>query len=242
MKLARDVTIKICRTTSTVTLRGWRGFKREAQLLAALNHPHIAQVYGFEDSTDVRAPVMQLVGGPTRADRERPMANGFSSTSSRRSRRRRRPLPLSPTGQRRCVDSTSQKEVRGTIQAMGLTVLSVDVANPSNPDTREAVDFLVDSGAVYSFVSRDVLTRLGIVPHSRQSFRLADGSTIERDRGDALFFYRNHRGAAPVIFGEPGDATLLGAVTLESLGFVLDAVRRDLMPLPMVVAGSPTLR
>ena len=44
---------------------------------------------------------------------------------------------------------------------------------------------------------------------------------------------KNQRGAAPVIFGEPGDATLLGAVTLESLGFVLDAVRRDLLPLPM---------
>jgi hypothetical protein len=47
------------------------------------------------------------------------------------------------------------------------------------------------------------------------------------------------RGVAPVIFGEPGDAVLLGAVTLESLGFVLDAVRRHLLPLPMVVAGSP---
>jgi hypothetical protein len=89
----------------------------------------------------------------------------------------------------------------------------------------------VDSGAVYSFVPRDILVRLGIAPHSRLRFRLADGSTIERDRGDALFFYKNQQGAAPVIFGEREDATLLGAVTLESLGFVLDAVRRDLMPL-----------
>ena len=121
---------------------------------------------------------------------------------------------------------------------MGLTVLSLEVANPADATAREAVEFLVDSGAVYSFVPRDVLTRLGIEPHSRQRFRLADGSTIERDRGDALFFYKNQRGAAPVIFGEPGDATLLGAVTLESLGFVLDAIRRDLLPLPMVVAGS----
>jgi predicted aspartyl protease len=121
----------------------------------------------------------------------------------------------------------------------GLTVLSLEVANPADPNVREAVEFLVDSGAVHSFVPRDVLNRLGIVPHSRQRFRLADGSAIERDRGDALFFYRNQRGAAPVVFAETGDATLLGAVTLESLGFVLDAVRRDLMPLPMVVAGSP---
>jgi len=123
---------------------------------------------------------------------------------------------------------------------VGLTALSLDVANPALPGTREQVEFLVDSGAVYSFVPRDVLVRLGIEPHSRQRFRLADGSSIERERGDALFFYKNQRGAAPVIFGEPGDATLLGVVTLESLGFVLDAVRRDLVPLPMVVAGSPT--
>ena len=122
---------------------------------------------------------------------------------------------------------------------MGLTVLTLDVANPAAPDQRESVEFLIDSGAVYSFVPRDTLARLRIEPHSRQKFRLADGSTIERDRGDALFFYRGQRGAAPVIFAEPGDATLLGAVSLEALGLVLDAIRRDLMPLPMVVAGAP---
>jgi clan AA aspartic protease len=125
---------------------------------------------------------------------------------------------------------------------MGLTVLSLDVANPANPDVREPVEFLIDSGAVYSFVARDVLTRLGITAHSQQRFRLADGSSIERARGDALFFFKGQRGAAPVIFAEPGDATLLGAVTLESLGLVLDAVRRDLIPLPMVVAGSVARR
>jgi len=44
-------------------------FQREAQLLAALNHPHIAQIYGFEDSADVLALVMELVDGSTLADR-----------------------------------------------------------------------------------------------------------------------------------------------------------------------------
>ena len=121
---------------------------------------------------------------------------------------------------------------------MGLTVLTIDVANPAHPDARAAVEFLVDSGATYSFVPRDVLVRLGIVSHSRQRFRLADGSIIEREKGDAFFFYRDHQGAAPVIFGERGDAPLLGAVTLEALGFVLDAVHRQLLPLPMIVGGS----
>lgn len=122
---------------------------------------------------------------------------------------------------------------------MALTVLTLEVANPAAPDRREQVEFLVDSGAVYSLVPRQILERLGIQPHSRQKFRLADGSTIERDRGDALFFYGSTRGASPVIFGEPGDATLLGAVSLEALGYVLDAIRRDLIPLPMVVAATP---
>lgn len=122
---------------------------------------------------------------------------------------------------------------------MGLTNLTLDVANPADVARREAVDFLIDSGAVYSFVPRPLLERLGIVAHSRQRFRLADGSTIDRDRGDAVFFYRGQQGASPVIFAEQDDATLLGAVTLESLGLVLDAVRRDLLPLPMIVGGTP---
>src|SRR6185369_11888877 len=121
---------------------------------------------------------------------------------------------------------------------MGLTIVTLDVAAAADPDRREPVDFLVDSGAVYSFVPRLVLERLGVVAHGCQRFRLADGSTIERERGDALFFYSGRRGAAPVIFAEPGDATLLGAVTLESLGLALDAVRRDLVPLPMIVATA----
>jgi len=122
---------------------------------------------------------------------------------------------------------------------MGLTVLTLEVANPEKLSAREPVEFLIDSGAVYSFVPREVLSRLGIEPYSRQKFRLADGSLIERDRGDAVYFYKDLRGPAPVIFGEPGDAALLGAVTLESLGLVLDFIRRDLMPLPMVVGGAP---
>ena len=67
-------------------------FDREAQLLASLNHPHIAQIYGFEDplrgagQAAVRALVMELVEGPTLADR---IARGpFRSTRRCRSRAR----------------------------------------------------------------------------------------------------------------------------------------------------------
>ncbi len=44
-------------------------FQREAEVLAALNHPHIAANYGLEDADGARALVMELVEGPTLADR-----------------------------------------------------------------------------------------------------------------------------------------------------------------------------
>lgn len=46
-------------------------FHREAQVLASLNHPHIAAIYGFEESTAAHALVMELVEGPTLAGRIR---------------------------------------------------------------------------------------------------------------------------------------------------------------------------
>src|SRR5262245_28888772 len=44
-------------------------FEREARTLATLNHPNIAQIYGLETTSGVRALVMELVEGPTLADR-----------------------------------------------------------------------------------------------------------------------------------------------------------------------------
>jgi eukaryotic-like serine/threonine-protein kinase len=44
-------------------------FQRQAQVLAALNHPNIAAIYGLEESDQAKALVMELVEGPTLADR-----------------------------------------------------------------------------------------------------------------------------------------------------------------------------
>ncbi len=70
---------------------------------------------------------------------------------------------------------------------MGLTVLTLEVANPASPDVVETVEFLIDAGALYSLVPRPVLQRLGINPLKAQTFRLANGQTIERQIGGALF-------------------------------------------------------
>ena len=123
---------------------------------------------------------------------------------------------------------------------MGLTHLEIEVGNPANPEVTETIEFLVDSGAIYSVVPAAVLDRLGIRPLTEQEFRLADGSKIVRKKGGALFKYGSRIGVADVIFGEEEDSQLLGAFTLESLGLAIDPLRRELRELPMTIGGLDT--
>ena len=118
---------------------------------------------------------------------------------------------------------------------MGLTFLEIEVGNPSKPEKTEKVEFLIDSGAVYSVVPSPVLKKLGIKPLAEEEFRLADGSKIKRKKGIALFRYNKNVGGADVVFGEEGDSNLLGVLTLEALGLALDPLRRELKPLPMIL-------
>jgi len=121
---------------------------------------------------------------------------------------------------------------------MGLTTLEIEVGSPDEPQALEKVEFLIDSGAIYSVVPTLTLERLGIQPLAAQEFRLADGSKITRKKGIALFKYGDRTGGADVIFGEEGDSVLLGAFTLGALGLLLDPLRRDLQPLPMILASG----
>jgi aspartyl protease family protein len=123
---------------------------------------------------------------------------------------------------------------------MGLNVLEIEVGNPARPEVTRPVEFLIDSGAVYSVVPAALLAELGIKPLAEQSFRLADGTKIVRKKGGAMFKYLGQIGVADVVFGEGGDATLLGAFTLEALGLALDPLRRELRPLPMILGGKIT--
>src|ERR1700730_15431534 len=68
-KLGRDVAIKVLPESLAGDPDRLARFSREAQVLAALNHPYIAHIHGFEDSTGVAAFVMELVDGPTLVDR-----------------------------------------------------------------------------------------------------------------------------------------------------------------------------
>ena len=69
IKLSRDVAIKVLRGPWTTDEDRLARFRREAQLLASLNHPNIGQIYGLEEFDGTCALVMELIEGPTLADR-----------------------------------------------------------------------------------------------------------------------------------------------------------------------------
>ena len=87
------------------------------------------------------------------------------------------------------------------------------------------LDFLVDSGALYTVIPEKYLKNLGIKKDSKREFILADGRVIERYMGGAVFEYLGKRSFAPVMFGEPNDRAVLGVTALESLGFGLNPLK-----------------
>ena len=68
-KLDRDVAIKVLPEEFAANEERVARFEREANLLASLNHPNIASIHGFEDEGGVKALVLELVEGPTLAER-----------------------------------------------------------------------------------------------------------------------------------------------------------------------------
>jgi predicted aspartyl protease len=61
---------------------------------------------------------------------------------------------------------------------MGRTYVRMEIANPERPGKREAVEALVDTGATYSLVPQDVLSRIGLTPVETAEFETADGRLI----------------------------------------------------------------
>jgi predicted aspartyl protease len=118
---------------------------------------------------------------------------------------------------------------------MGITLTRAKIKNPEFPQKEKELEFLVDSGAIYSVVPKDDLQKLGIKPHRKQQFTLADGTKVEREMGDAIFELEGVRAASPVVFGKRGDSLLMGAFTLEALGFILDPFKRKLRPMKLLM-------
>lgn len=117
---------------------------------------------------------------------------------------------------------------------MGVTYVDGVVEGPTG--AQESLRFLVDSGASYTLVPHGIWQRLELTPRRSMMFTLADGTAIERSIAECYIRLPQGEGHTPVILGEPGDEALLGVVTLEILGLVLNPFNRTLQPMRMMLA------
>lgn len=113
---------------------------------------------------------------------------------------------------------------------MGITKVTCTVRNPLKPKLSESKDFLVDSGASYTLIPKEMAKKLHIHPVFEKEFILADGTTMKRQIGNAYVTYNDIEVGTPVILGEEGDQPMLGIITLEGMGVLLDPFKRTLIP------------
>lgn len=116
---------------------------------------------------------------------------------------------------------------------MGMTKILAKVSKGSKS---QEVEFLVDSGATYTLLPEKVWKKFRLRPMREVTFSLADGRTIKRKISEIRFEYKGLFGTTPVILGEKGDEALLGVLTLETLGLILNPFTRELIPMKMMLA------
>jgi clan AA aspartic protease len=113
---------------------------------------------------------------------------------------------------------------------MGQFSVRTAVKHPADRTRVAEIDLFVDTGVTLSWVPRHLVERLDVLRLGRRQFVLADGGTIERETALVLIQLNGTEGGVTVVIAEPGDAHLLGATALDTLGFGVDPIRQQLIP------------
>lgn len=111
---------------------------------------------------------------------------------------------------------------------MGTFSVTIRVATADQRS--EELEALVDTGATNTVVPADILRRLGVQPHRKSVFQLADGRQMEMEIGRAWVSVDGQQEFTQVVFGPEGSEPVLGAITLEEMNLSVDPIARKLVP------------
>ncbi|MBI5244106.1 MAG: retroviral-like aspartic protease family protein [Elusimicrobia bacterium] len=112
---------------------------------------------------------------------------------------------------------------------MGTFHEPIEIRNPARRGKPVRLDALVDTGAAYTLIPGKVLRNMGVKPSKTRRFKLADGRIIARKMGLILAKVKGDETPTWAIFGDERADPLLGALTLEELGFGVDSLHRTLV-------------
>ncbi len=125
------------------------------------------------------------------------------------------------------------------IDDMGIFRTTVSIAPLTDPARRrDFPDVMVDTGSEYNWLPADALGQLGIAPVRVDRFETADGRVLERDVGFAMLYAGGRSTPTIVVFSQPKDLVLLGALGLEGLNLRVDLGRKELVPAGPVPAAA----
>ena len=118
---------------------------------------------------------------------------------------------------------------------MGITTVSLLITSLDGKKKASGT-FLVDTGATYTIIPADMVKKLDLKADRTQEFSLADGTIMERKLGSAVVHLDGRKRPSIVVIGEKDDSPLLGAVTLEGMGLVVDPFSRKLRAMKLMLA------
>ena len=108
---------------------------------------------------------------------------------------------------------------------MGLTYARIKITGSRG--SRE-LKLLVDTGSLFTWIDKRVLTEVCIEPSSIKKFRTIEGKEITRRVGNTVIEILGEKAPRIVVFGEIRDAQVVGADSLEGLGFEVDPTTKEL--------------
>ena len=119
---------------------------------------------------------------------------------------------------------------------MGTFSVPAGLVNPQRLEKRLTLELLVDTGATWTMLPPEVVSKLGLAASRQRAVTLADGERVSYPAGQVAIQLNGEEVITTFLAGPPGCLALLGAVALEEFGLAPDPVRKTLVPVGGLLA------
>jgi len=101
--------------------------------------------------------------------------------------------------------------------------IPVEVSNIQDPGRKTGkIQVVLDTGSMYCWIPKDELKKIGILEYGTRTFKTISRERVVRPFGFAWFVYDGTSGGSEVVFAEPSDGAVLGALAMEGMGLTID--------------------
>ena len=118
---------------------------------------------------------------------------------------------------------------------MGYVRVRGFIANPLDRDLKAELEFIVDTGAIYTVIPKSIAERLKLKELGRRKFKTVNGSVVEFPVSEAYITINGEGVTSLVAIADERTPILLGVTTLELLGLQVDPVSGKLVPMELMI-------